>query len=259
MTRHLVILCAAAALLFSLDAEARPKLDRKLDAATEVLNQLNRIPENRIPPSLLARAHAIAVIPSMVKLGFVVGGHHGSGVLVVRQPDGGWSNPSFIKLSGGSIGWQAGAQSTDIILVFKTRKGVDDISRGRLTLGAGASIAAGPVGRDTSAATDAQLKAEIYSYSRSRGLFAGVSLQGGVLRMDRKANIRYYDDATSHDSRQIFMQNRMPAPASAQRFVATLARTAPQANGPALSQADTQGPAKVFAIDDLEPVEQGVF
>jgi lipid-binding SYLF domain-containing protein len=244
----------------SLDANARPKLERKVDAATEVLHQLNRIPENRIPPNLLARAHAVAVIPSMVKLGFVLGGHHGSGVIVVRQADGSWSNPSFIKLSGASVGWQAGAQSTDIILVFKTRKGVDDISRGRLTLGAGASIAAGPVGRDTSAATDAQLKSEIYSYSRSRGLFAGISLQGGVLRMDRKANIRYYDDATSHDTRQIFMSSRMPAPPSAQRFRETLSTTTPSINGPALSRATPQeGPAQVFAIDDAELAPDGVF
>jgi lipid-binding SYLF domain-containing protein len=128
------------------------------------------------------------VIPRVVKAGLVVGGRRGHGLIAVRAPDGTWSNPSFITLTGGSVGLQAGVQSTDVVLVFRTRRGVDSIVHGKFTLGADAAVAAGPVGRDAAALTDAQLKAEIYSYSRSRGLFAGIALDGAVLGIDHDAN-----------------------------------------------------------------------
>ena len=112
-------------------ALAASSLDRRVDAATEVLEQMSRIPEQSIPPSLLRNAFAVAVIPSVIKAGFVVGGSYGKGVLVVRRPNGRWSNPSFITLGAGSLGWQIGAQSSDIILVFKTRKGVENIAKGK--------------------------------------------------------------------------------------------------------------------------------
>lgn len=148
-------------------ARAGQAEDDRLHSATDVLHQISEIPENAIPPELLANAYGIAVIPGVIKAGFVVGGRWGKGVIAVRQ-DSGWSNPSFITLAGGSIGWQIGAQSTDIILVFKTRRGVENLAASKVTLGADAAVAAGPVGRQASAATDAQMKAEIYSYSRSR-------------------------------------------------------------------------------------------
>jgi lipid-binding SYLF domain-containing protein len=136
----------------------------------------------------------VAIIPGIIKAGFVIGGRHGRGVVLVRCPDGGWSNPIFVTLTGGSIGWQAGAQSTDLVLVFKTQRGVERIlkNRGKLTLGADVSVAAGPVGREAAAATDAQLRAEIYSYSRSRGLFAGASFEGDALLIDRGGNECFY-------------------------------------------------------------------
>src|SRR5216110_1907192 len=152
-------------------------------SAIEVIEQANAIPEKCIPSGLLKDAAGVAIFPNIIKAGFIIGGKHGRGVVLVRTPDGGWSNPVFLTLTGGSIGWQVGAQSTDLVLVFKTGRSVERIlnNHGKLTLGADIGIAAGPVGREAAAATDAQLKAEIYSYSRSRGLFAGVSFEGAGL------------------------------------------------------------------------------
>lgn len=202
-------------------ATAATKEEKRVADATDVIDQLLRIPEQSIPPSLLSRAYGIAVIPNMIKAGFVVGARHGKGILVVRQPDNSWSNPAFVQLTGGSVGWQAGAQSTDIILVFKTRKGIDGITRGKLTLGADASVAAGPVGRHTEVATDIQLKSEVYSYSRSRGLFAGVAVEGAGLTMDKKSNAAFYG-STSLSPADIFNSNGNVAPDVANTFVQLL-------------------------------------
>ncbi len=165
---------------------------RRAHNAVNVLNEIMRAPDKRIPSEMLSRAYAIAVIPDVIKAGFVIGGRHGLGLISVKNADGIWSNPSFISMTGGSIGFQAGVQSTDVILVFRTQRGVDNIIHGKFTLGADAAVAAGPVGREANASTDAQLKAEIYSYSRSRGLFAGVALDGSVLAIDHDANGSVY-------------------------------------------------------------------
>jgi lipid-binding SYLF domain-containing protein len=164
----------------------------KITAATEVLQEILSIPETGIPPALLHNAYGIAIIPGVLKAAFILGARYGSGILLVHSKESGWSNPSFIKLYGGGIGWQIGAQSTDVILVFKTGKSTSGLSKGTFTLGADASVAAGPLGRSVEAATDAQLKAEIYSYSRNRGLFAGVSLEGASLQIDSLANASFY-------------------------------------------------------------------
>ncbi len=166
--------------------------DERVKTATEVLAEIMAIPENRIPPALLNNAQGLAVIPGVIKAGFVLGARRGRGVLSVRQEGGGWSSPAFVTLTGGSIGWQIGVQSTDIILVFKSRKNIDMLMRGKFTLGADASVAAGPVGRHTGAGTDLRLQAEIYSYSRSRGLFAGVALEGAALQFDEEAIGAFY-------------------------------------------------------------------
>jgi lipid-binding SYLF domain-containing protein len=148
-------------LVLAVPAAAATKQEKKVADATDVIDQFLRIPEQSIPPSLLSRAYAIAVIPNVLKIGFGLGARRGKGVLVVRREDNSWSNPAFITLTGGSFGFQIGVQSSDIILVFKTRKGVEGIENGKLTLGADASIAAGPVGRHTSAATDLKFRAEV--------------------------------------------------------------------------------------------------
>lgn len=190
LTRNL--LCVAFAFFsFVLVAEAKSTeksvADRAMDA-DRVLREIMRVPDQRIPDKLLHGADGIAIIPGVVKVGFVVGGRAGNGLLSVRNENGTWSTPTFIKLRGGSVGFQAGVQETDVILVFRTKRSVNNIVNGKFTLGADAAVAAGPVGRNASASTDTQLKAEIYSYSRSRGLFAGVALDGSAITIDNKAN-----------------------------------------------------------------------
>ena len=202
-------------------AAAATREEQRVADAADVLDQLLRIPEKTIPPSLLSHAYAVAVVPNVVKAAFGLGARRGKGILVVRQDDNSWSNPAFITLTGGSIGWQIGAQSTDIILVFKTRKGVDGIANGKLTLGADASVAAGPVGRHTGVATDIVFKAEVVSYSRSRGLFAGVALEGAGVTMDRRANAAFYG-SPSMTPEKIFVSSPNIAPDIANTFVQIL-------------------------------------
>ena len=243
---QIVLAVGFLGLASALPATAATKEEKRVANATEVINQLAGIPEQSIPPQLLSRAYAVAVVPNVVKAAFGIGGRFGKGVLVVRRDDGTWSNPTFVAMTGGSFGFQAGAQSTDIILVFKTRKGVEGIENGTLTLGADAAIAAGPVGRSSSAATDAQLKAEVFSYSRSRGLFAGVSLEGSGVTIDRKANSAYYGNP-SMTPEKIFASSPSIAPAGASDFVEMLTRQTSRL--PASFAAESK---------PLEPVESGV-
>jgi len=193
MTRLAVL---AIALGLALPVAARED-DERAKNAERVLAEIMQAPDKRVPDGLLGSAEAIAVIPDVVKAGLVLGGRHGKGLLSVRSADGTWSNPTFVSLTGGSIGFQAGVQSTDVVLVFRTRRGVDSVVNGKFTLGADASVAAGPVGRTAAASTDAQLHAEIYSYSRSRGLFAGVALDGAVLGIDHDTNQLAYGRAVT--------------------------------------------------------------
>ena len=163
-----------------------------VEAAGDALREIMAIPLKGIPESLLADAQGIAIIPGMVKGGFIIGVRHGNGVALARNADGAWTAPTFISVTGGSVGWQAGVQATDVVIVFRNRKGIDGLARGKFTLGADASVAAGPVGRQASAATDVQLKAEMLSYSRSRGLFLGIALDGAAMQIDHRANAEYY-------------------------------------------------------------------
>ena len=164
----------------------------KVEVCADVIRQFVKIPENAAPPILLRNAQAIAIIPGIIKAGFIAGGRYGWGVVMARQADGSWSNPVFVTLAGGSFGFQAGIQSIDAIMVFKSRQSVERLARGKFTLGADAAAAAGPVGRSVSAGTDITLGAEVYTYSRSRGLFAGVSLAGSALQIDYDATDKFY-------------------------------------------------------------------
>jgi lipid-binding SYLF domain-containing protein len=163
-----------------------------VEAAGDVLKEIMAIPAKAIPESLLAEAQGVAIIQGMIKGSFVVGVRHGKGVLVARNAAGAWTTPVFITVTGGSVGWQAGLQATDVVVVFRNRRSVDGVLRGKFTLGADASVAAGPVGRDAAVATDARLQAELYSYSRSRGLFAGVAIDGAVMLVNHRSNAAYY-------------------------------------------------------------------
>ena len=180
---------------------AQAREEGRLLMASQVLEELRNSRDQMIPDRLLERAYGIAVIPDMTKIAFFAGGRRGNGVLVVRDKNGRFSNPVFINMTGGSFGWQWGVQSTDIVLVFTSRKGVEGISGGKVTLGADASVAAGPVGRQASAATDTSFKSEVYSYSRSRGVFAGIALDGTALTIADGANEAFYkkDDVSASD------------------------------------------------------------
>jgi lipid-binding SYLF domain-containing protein len=197
-----LIACLALACLRVAPAAAGEDDLRRAENAVRVLKEVMMAPDKRVPADLMKNAYAIAVIPDVIKAGFVIGGRHGSGLVSVKTADGTWSNPSFISMTGGSIGFQAGVSSTDVILVFRTERGVDSIVHGKFTLGADASAAAGPVGRTAQASTDAQLRAEIYSYSRSRGLFAGAALDGSVIAIDNDANQSVYGEGMT--PRRIF-------------------------------------------------------
>lgn len=191
--RRLAYMMLACCLLFTaVAAQAGEGETKRAREALRVLDEIMQAPDKRLPGNLLKEAYAVAVIPDVLKAGFVIGGRHGQGLIAVKGADGTWSNPSFVSMGGGSVGFQAGVQSTDVVLVFKSQRGVDSIVHGKFTLGADAAVAAGPVGRDAQASTDAQLKAEIYSYSRSRGLFAGVALDGSVIAIDNDANQSVY-------------------------------------------------------------------
>ena len=165
---------------------------KRVSDSVTVIKEVMGIPGG-IPPALLKDSAGIAVIPGVLKGGLIVAGRFGTGVLAVREKSGEWSQPVFISLGGGSLGWQIGADSTDFILVFKNRKSIDGITKGKFTIGVDAAAAAGAVGRTLEADTDALLKAEILSYSRSRGLFAGVSMEGAVLHIDNDANAAFYN------------------------------------------------------------------
>ncbi|MCK9539723.1 lipid-binding SYLF domain-containing protein [Dokdonella sp.] len=197
-------------------ALAGEKQVKLAENAVRVLTEVMQAPDKSIPADLLENAQAVAVVPDVIKAGFVLGGRHGTGLISVRGEDNTWSNPSFISLTGGSIGFQAGVSSTDVILVFRTRRGVDSIVHGKFTLGADASAAAGPVGRSAHAATDAQLKAEIYSYSRARGLFAGAALDGTVITIDNDANQAVYGAGVT--ARRIFEGGVSNVPAAVVDF-----------------------------------------
>jgi lipid-binding SYLF domain-containing protein len=180
--------------------EKNPEVE-KVQEAIMVCQDLIGQSEEGIPKALLHNAQAIAVIPGVVKAAYIVGGQHGKGVLLARQKNGAWSYPVFINLTGGSIGFQVGAEKADIILVFKDWRSVRTIAQGKFTLGGDASVAAGPVGAGTSASTDIKFEAEVYSYSKAKGLFGGISLKGAALQIDKDADAKFYRsfDLTTED------------------------------------------------------------
>ena len=183
---------AARPLQAQVQADTAADLTTRVETAAEVLRQIQSIPEERIPAELFQGGRAVAIFPKVIKVGLLVGGRFGQGVLSVQAEGGGWSSPVFMELAGVSFGFQIGASSTDVILVFKNRESLQRVLKGQVTLGAGASVAAGPVGRTAEAATDVQMQAEIYSYSRSRGIFAGIALEGATIEVDDAANDLFY-------------------------------------------------------------------
>ncbi|MDQ2720122.1 MAG: lipid-binding SYLF domain-containing protein [Bacteroidota bacterium] len=188
----LIIICS-----FFTPAKSQDKQDEKIEATTKVLGDFGKMKES-IPSDLLKITEGIIVVPKLINAGFVLAGKRGKGIAMVKLEDGTWSNPVFVTLTGGSIGFQAGVQSVDLVLIFKSRETLENIGKGSFTLGGDISVTAGPVGRNSTASTDYKLEAEVYSYSRSKGLFAGISLAGSGISIDAKANESFYgndDDA----------------------------------------------------------------
>lgn len=192
-TTKTVVASVTALLLVATTAFAQLKQHdiEKLNEAATVLSELRNAPDNGIPDSIWNKAHCVVVIPNLKKAGFIVGGEHGSGVMSCKHANS-WGPPVFMELTKGSAGLQAGVQSVDLVLVVMNQSGVEKLLRNKVTLGGDASLAAGPVGRSASAATDAQLSAEMLSYSRAKGLFAGIDLSGGSLNPDTSKNERAY-------------------------------------------------------------------
>jgi lipid-binding SYLF domain-containing protein len=259
---------AALGLLFtSVAVQAQGREEARLLTASQVLNDALGSPDQFVPTRLLERAYGIAVVPDVTKIAFFFGGRRGNGVLVARDPSGHFSDPVFVNLTGGSFGFQWGVQSTDVILVFTTKRSIDRIASGQLTLGADASVAAGPVGRAASAGTDPTLSAEVYSYSRNRGLFVGIALDGSGMTIDNNANGRFYDkgvisaydiiNGTVHTNNDI-----------AKRFLDAVARSTgagetapppPPMNAPppaAVTPAPAAAGAQTFPMSDPKPGQE---
>ena len=209
-------------LMATLAFGALSKSDIKhLNEATTVLSEFRN--SSDIPDSVWTKANCVLVIPSLKKAAFIVGGEGGSGVMSCRQANGAWGNPIFMQLTKGSVGFQVGAQSTELVLFVMNARGAEKLLSNKTTLGTDASIAAGPVGRTATAATDAQMTAEMLSYSHSKGLFAGVDLSGGALGPDKDANMRAY--GTTASAKEIALGiTPVTAVAEARGFTDALAR-----------------------------------
>lgn len=196
------------------------KLDSRLDAAKAVIQEVMQTPDNSIPQSILAGASCVVVVPGFKKGAFLVGGQYGQGVATCRTPQG-WSAPVFVRLGGASFGFQAGGQSTDLVLVAMNANGLESMLKDKFKLGADAAAAAGPVGRNAQASTDATLHAEFLTYSRSRGLFAGLDLTGDVLSQNADDTRSFYGSNLPFSD---VLHGQTPTPPAAQPFVSTVAR-----------------------------------
>jgi len=194
--------------------------------ATNVLTEVMQIPDKGIPDELMEHAVAVAVIPHMVKGALGLGGTYGKGLVSHRGTDGRWSAPSFIEIGGGSVGLQLGVQATDVILVFTSNDGFKGLLEGKVKLGADAAVAAGPVGRKAEAGTDVLLKSPVFSYSRSKGLFAGISLEGAVVSIDDSANKKVYGKAVT--GKDILLGHGVPVNNEVAPFVRALEKYSPQ-------------------------------
>jgi len=213
-----------AATLSRTVAAGSDEADRVKESAT-VLDEIMGAPDQAIPESVLDKAVGIAVFPGTVRGGFIVGAERGRGILSARDAKSKtWSAPAFLTITGGSLGLQIGLRATDLILVIQNQRGIENLVRNEFKVGAGAAVTGGPVGRDAQAATDIQLRAEILSYSRSRGLFAGATIEGSTIKEDRDANGRFYGDKLT--TRAVVFDGKAKAPDGVKVWLDALAKYA---------------------------------
>jgi lipid-binding SYLF domain-containing protein len=221
MRNILAVALLGALAVTSLSAALSTSEARRIEDAAAVLRELHAAPDQDVPLDLWEKASCVMVIPGLKKAAFIVGGEYGKGLMSCRR-NGAWSPPVFMRLGKGSWGLQFGAQTIDLVLLVMNDKGIEKLLNNRVSLGAEASVAAGPVGRDARAATDVQLQAEILSYSRTQGVFAGVNLSGGVLRDDNDDNADLYGKGISEKS--ILLEGRVQLPGIARPFNEALSR-----------------------------------
>ncbi len=198
----------------------------RLQRATQVFNEIMRTPDKGIPNDLLDKAECVAIVPGLKKGGLGIGGRYGKGVVMCRQPGRKWSAPSFLTIEGGSVGLQIGFQQIDLVMLVMNREGMEKLVGDKFTVGADASAAAGPVGRQASAETNIRLDAQILTYSRAKGLFAGVTVNGAIVKQDKDDNRDFY--GKEMDARAILFEGTVPMPVEAQSLAAALSRESPK-------------------------------
>ncbi len=222
-------LLPAILLLFVLSAVVtanRSDEVKRLERATDVFQEIMKTPDKGIPGDLLDKAECVAIVPGLKKGGLGLGGKYGKGLIMCRKPNRNWTAPSFITIEGGSIGFQIGFTQIDVVMLFMNKKGVDKLIGDKFTIGADASAAAGPVGRQTAAQTNIRLDAEILTYSRAKGLFAGISLDGATLRSDKDDNRDFY--GKDIDPRAILLDGSVEMPAEARSLASALSWQSPK-------------------------------
>jgi len=203
-------------------AEERERARKAAIAFQEIMSA----PDQGIPQELIDRAHCVAVFPSVKKGGFIVGGQYGKGLISCRRAQGSWGSPAYFTIGGGSFGLQIGGQAVDLVLLIMNRSGVDGLLKDKFEIGAGASVSAGPVGRNTHVSTDLLLKSQIVSYSRSRGLFGGLELKGAVITQDKSANKEIYEQEVS--AREIIVDGKVRTPTTIRVFPSALRKFSPK-------------------------------
>jgi lipid-binding SYLF domain-containing protein len=221
MKRLMLILALMATSAFVWADQSKTEVQDRLDNATKVLHEIMATPDKGIPEEVLSGAKCVAVVPHMIKGGFVFGAQHGRGVATCRLPRGGWSAPAFFALTGGSWGAQIGAEGIDLVMLIMNQKGMDQLLSSKFEIGASASAAAGPVGRHAAAGTDWKLDTEILTYSRAKGAFAGVTLNGTKIAQDKDSTVAYYGKDLPLAAT---LRGRVPVPASARSFIAAVSR-----------------------------------
>lgn len=227
--KKLVLLALVASLCsFAFAGDDQPKESKVTDrvqSAADVLNQIQAAPDSGIPDNILSKSECVAVVPSMLKGGFIVGAKYGRGLASCRTPKG-WSAPAFFLVEGGSVGFQIGGQAVDLVMLIMNDNGMQHLLSSKFALGADASVAAGPVGRHAEGNTDWKMRAEVLTYSRARGVFAGVSLNGAVIKDDKDSTREFYGHMVTSKAS---LTGEIDPPASANAFLSTLAKWAQDA------------------------------
>ena len=221
----LLVACFSFSPAIADDQPKESKASDRVQAAADVLNEIESAPDSGIPQEILGRAECVAVVPSMLKGGFVVGGKYGRGLASCRTPKG-WSTPAFFTLTGGSFGFQIGGQAVDLVMLIMNNDGMQHLLSSKVSLGADASVAAGPVGRHAEGNTDWKMRAQVLTYSRARGVFAGVSLNGAVMKQDKDSTREFYGHMMTFKAA---LTGEVDPPAGANAFLTTLAKWAQEA------------------------------